>query len=59
MLKKLDRTITMLIIEHDMDVAFQLTDYISVLNFGSMLAEGDLASIRANPKVQEVYLGAQ
>jgi branched-chain amino acid transport system ATP-binding protein len=59
MLKKLDRTITILIIEHDMDVAFQLTDYITVLNFGSVLAEGDLASIKANVKVQEVYLGVQ
>ena len=57
MLKKLDRTITILIIEHDMDVAFQLTDYITVLNFGKLLAEGDLASIKANAKVQEVYLG--
>ncbi len=59
MLRKLDRTITILIIEHDMDVAFQLTDFITVLNFGKVLAEGDLASIKANAKVQEVYLGVQ
>lgn len=59
MLKILDRTITILIIEHDMDVAFELADFITVLNFGKVLAEGDKTGIQSNKTVQEVYLGME
>ncbi len=59
MLKNLDNTITMIIIEHDMDVAFELTDRISVLNFGRVLADGSKEEIRANETVQEIYLGIE
>ncbi len=40
LLKKLDPSITLLVIEHDMDVAFQLTDRITVLHYGQVVADG-------------------
>jgi branched-chain amino acid transport system ATP-binding protein len=58
LLKKLDPSITLLIIEHDMDVAFQLTDRITVLHYGRVVADGLRDEVTANPLVQEIYLGA-
>jgi branched-chain amino acid transport system ATP-binding protein len=58
LLKTLDPAITLLIIEHDMDVAFQLTDRITVLHYGRVVADGTRAEVTANPLVQEIYLGA-
>jgi branched-chain amino acid transport system ATP-binding protein len=57
MIKRLDPKITMLIIEHDMDVAFELTDTITVLNFGEVFAEGIMDEIKNSKGVQEIYLG--
>ncbi|MGH7354476.1 MAG: ABC transporter ATP-binding protein [Candidatus Rokuibacteriota bacterium] len=57
LLKRLDPAITLLVIEHDMDVAFALTDRISVLHYGRVVADGSAAEVRANPLVQEIYLG--
>ena len=57
MLKKLPSSIAILIIEHDMDVAFELADRITVLNFGEVLAEGNVEEIKDNATVREVYLG--
>lgn len=48
---------TILLIEHNMDVVMQTADYITVLNFGEVLAEGSPADIRANDAVQAAYLG--
>ncbi len=48
---------TVLLIEHNMDVVMELADFVTVLNFGEILAEGKPADIRANRKVQEAYLG--
>ncbi len=45
-------------IEHDMDVAFDLADRITVLHQGRLIAEGDVATIRGDPQVTEIYLGA-
>ncbi len=53
----LDRGISVLFTEHSMDVVFQFADRIVVLARGRLIAEGDAASIRANPDVQAVYLG--
>jgi branched-chain amino acid transport system ATP-binding protein len=53
----LPRSLTMLIVEHDMDVVFSLADRISVLHFGEVAAEGTPPEVRANPRVQEIYLG--
>jgi branched-chain amino acid transport system ATP-binding protein len=55
--KGLPKDLTMVLIEHDMDLALRLVDYVSVLNHGRVLVEADPDSIRANEAVQEVYLG--
>jgi branched-chain amino acid transport system ATP-binding protein len=57
LLKKLDPAITTLMIEHDMDIAFQVTDRITVLHYGSVVADGLGDEVKANPLVQEIYLG--
>ncbi len=48
---------TLVMVEHDMSVVFGLADRISVLVYGQILATGTAAEIRANPAVQEAYLG--
>jgi branched-chain amino acid transport system ATP-binding protein len=52
-----DRALTILLVEHDMDVVFTLADRISVLHLGQLIAEGSPAEIRAHPEVQKAYLG--
>ena len=49
--------LTILLVEHDMDVVFDLADRISVLHFGQLIAEGTPDQIRANADVQRAYLG--
>jgi branched-chain amino acid transport system ATP-binding protein len=58
-LKKLDTEMTILLIEHDMDVAFELAENISVLQLGRLVASGDKEEIKANKQVQEIYLGTE
>ena len=57
--KQFDPKITVLIIEHDMDVAYQVADQITVLHQGCVFAQGSQMEIRRNPKVQEIYFGEQ
>jgi branched-chain amino acid transport system ATP-binding protein len=59
LLKKLDPAITILVIEHDMDVAFELTKRVTVLHFGKVIADGLGDEVKANPLVQEIYLGRE
>ena len=59
LLKKLDSSITILLIEHDMDVAFEFAERITVLYQGKFLAEGTKEEIKNNPTVQEIYLGSE
>jgi branched-chain amino acid transport system ATP-binding protein len=49
--------VTKVIIEHDMQVVFSLAERISVLALGTVIAEGDPQSIKADPRVREAYLG--
>lgn len=50
---------TLLIVEHDMDVVFSLSDRISVLVYGELIATGTPDEIRNNSQVQEAYLGGE
>jgi branched-chain amino acid transport system ATP-binding protein len=52
-----DTGITVIIVEHDMELVMDIADEILVLNFGSRLAWGTPVQIQANPDVIEVYLG--
>ena len=56
LLKKMPSSVTILIIEHDMDVAFELADRVSVLQSGKIIAEGTVEEIKQNHSVQEIYL---
>jgi branched-chain amino acid transport system ATP-binding protein len=56
-LMKLDPGLAILLIEHDMDVVFDVADQISVLHFGEVLETGTPQQIHASAKVQEIYLG--
>ncbi len=53
----LDEGITLFLIDHDMGLVLNVCDYIYVLNFGKIVAEGTPAQIRTNPVVIEAYLG--
>ena len=52
-----DRGISVLFTEHDMDVVFAHAHRVLVLNRGQLIAGGSVAEVRADPRVQEVYLG--
>ncbi|OXR48730.1 ABC transporter ATP-binding protein [Pusillimonas sp. T2] len=56
--RQLPDDLTVLLIEHDMELALGLADRVTCLHFGEVLAEGTPAEIRANPQVQDVYFGA-
>ena len=56
-LQKLDRSLAILLIEHDMDVVFDIAEEISVLHFGAVLETGTPKQIHDSKRVQEIYLG--
>jgi branched-chain amino acid transport system permease protein len=57
LIRKLSVEMTVLVIEHDMEMVMGISDSITVLHQGTILATGTPAEIRANPRVQEAYLG--
>jgi branched-chain amino acid transport system ATP-binding protein len=56
LIRRIATDLTILIVEHDMEVVMGLARTITVLHYGEVLAEGTPAEIQANPRVQEVYL---
>src|SRR5229473_3296977 len=56
LVRRVAQNLTILIVEHDMQVVMELADRITVLDYGEILAEGTPAEIQQNPRVLEVYL---
>jgi branched-chain amino acid transport system ATP-binding protein len=56
-LKRLDPALAILLIEHDMDVVFDVVSEISVLHFGAVVETGSCSEIRKSERVQQIYLG--
>jgi branched-chain amino acid transport system ATP-binding protein len=56
LIRRIARDLTILIVEHDMEVVMGLAHVVTVLHYGELLAEGTPAQIQSNPHVQEVYL---
>ena len=57
LLAGLDSAITVLMIEHDMDIALALATRVTVLHYGRVIADGTRDAVRADPQVREIYLG--
>ncbi len=57
LIASLSRSLTLVIVEHDMDVVFRLAERITVLHEGRVIAEGTPAQVRGDTLVNEVYLG--
>jgi len=58
LLGRLDPAITVLMIEHDMDIALELSPRVTVLHYGRVIADGSRDEVKADPQVREIYLGA-
>jgi branched-chain amino acid transport system ATP-binding protein len=56
LIRSIAKNLTILIVEHDMEVVMELCHRITVLHYGEILAEGTPEEIQENPRVQEVYL---
>jgi branched-chain amino acid transport system ATP-binding protein len=57
LIASLPRSTTIVMIEHDMDVALAFAEKISVLHYGSLIVEGDRDTVVNHPRTREVYLG--
>jgi len=59
LIKRLREKVTIILIEHDIDLVFEVSDRIMVMHQGSLLAEGTPAEVKGNKAVQEAYLGGE
>ena len=59
LLLELDPSITLILIEHDMDVALRVAEWVTMMHDGRIIVEGTPAEIRANETVHSLYLGSQ
>lgn len=59
LIKSLDRSVTIILIEHDMEIAFSIADYITVMHEGKLLVEGTPEEIKNNNTVNQIYLGGR
>jgi len=57
LLLAIPRDVTMVMIEHDMDVALELADRITLMHFGEVIVEGTRSEVVSHPRTREVYLG--
>jgi branched-chain amino acid transport system ATP-binding protein len=57
LLAAIPRAVTIVMIEHDMDVALDFAERITVLHFGEVVVEGTRAEVVAHPRTKEIYLG--
>jgi branched-chain amino acid transport system ATP-binding protein len=57
LLLALDRDITLILIEHDMDIALRVAERVTMMHDGRVIVEGTPAEIRANETVHDLYLG--
>jgi branched-chain amino acid transport system ATP-binding protein len=57
LVKQISGSVTVILVEHNIDVVLSISNRITVLSYGSVIAEGSPAEIQSNFKVQEVYLG--
>jgi urea transport system ATP-binding protein len=57
--RDLRKTATLIVVEHDMGFVREIADVVTVMHMGSLLAQGTIGEIEANPRVREVYLGEQ
>jgi branched-chain amino acid transport system ATP-binding protein len=59
LLLQLDPRITLILIEHDMDVALRVAEWVTMMHEGGVIAEGTPAEIRGNKLVHDLYLGSR
>ncbi len=57
LLRSIPRDVTVVMIEHDMDVALELAERITLMHFGEVVVEGTRAEVVAHPRTREIYLG--
>ncbi|HXL64863.1 MAG TPA: ABC transporter ATP-binding protein, partial [Xanthobacteraceae bacterium] len=59
LLRELKDTLTIVLVEHDMEAVFALADRVTVMVYGRIIACGEPAAIRNDPDVRRAYLGEQ